>query len=93
MCTLKMRALSYIGAEKITFPPKPDGQTDIQTDRRTDISNYRVASLLKRVKTWMDKLTKRVAEHIALGNLHNKNQLSILKYSTLNVVTNIKTDN
>ena len=37
-----MRDLSYIGAEKITFPPKPDGQTDI----RTDIGNYRVASLL-----------------------------------------------
>ncbi len=34
-----MRALAYIGAEKITFPPKPD--------RRTDISVYRVASLLK----------------------------------------------
>ena len=29
MCTQKMRALSYIGAEKITFPPKPDGHTDI----------------------------------------------------------------
>ncbi len=28
----KLRALSYIGAEKITFPPKPDGQTDIHTD-------------------------------------------------------------
>ncbi len=28
-----MRALSYIGAEKITFIPKPDG--------RTDISNYK----------------------------------------------------
>ena len=27
----KMRALSYIGAEKITFPPKPDRQTDITT--------------------------------------------------------------
>ncbi len=24
MCTQKMRALSYIGAEKITFPPKSD---------------------------------------------------------------------
>ncbi len=46
MCTQKMRALSYIGAEIITFPPKPDGQTDIQTD----ISVYRVASLLK-IKT------------------------------------------
>ncbi len=33
MCTQKMRALSYIGAEKITFPPKPDIQTEyIQTD-------------------------------------------------------------
>ena len=31
MCTQKMRALSYIGAEKITFPPKPDIQTDIHT--------------------------------------------------------------
>ncbi len=48
MCTQKMRALSYIGAEKITFPSKPDIQTDRHTDRRTDISVYRVASLLKR---------------------------------------------
>ena len=31
----KMRALSYIGAEKITFPPKPDRQTDIHTNGRT----------------------------------------------------------
>ena len=44
MCTQKMRALSYIGAEKITFLPKPDIQTYIQ---RTYISVYRVASLLK----------------------------------------------
>ena len=44
MCTQKMRALSCIGAEKITFPPKPDRQTD----RRTDISVYRVALLLKK---------------------------------------------
>ena len=42
-----MRALAYIGAEKITFPPKPDIQTDRQTYRRTDICVYRVASLLK----------------------------------------------
>ncbi len=48
MCTPKMRALSYIGAEKITFPPKPDRQTYRQTYRRTDISVYRVASLLIR---------------------------------------------
>ena len=46
MCTQKMRALSYIGAEKITFPPKPDRQKYRQTYRRTDISVYRVASLL-----------------------------------------------
>ena len=35
MCTQKMRALSYIGVEKIFFPPKPDIQTYIQTDGRT----------------------------------------------------------
>ena len=45
MCTQKMRALSYIGAEKITFPPKPDRHTY----RRTDISVYRVASLLRNI--------------------------------------------
>ncbi len=45
MCTQKMRSLSYMGAEKITFPPKPDIQTDRHTYRRTDISVYRVASL------------------------------------------------
>ncbi len=39
MCTPKMRALSYIGAEKFTFPPKPDRHTY----RRTDISVYGVA--------------------------------------------------
>ena len=47
MCTQKMRALSYIGPEKITVPPKPDIHTYIQTDRRTDICFYRVTSLLK----------------------------------------------
>ncbi len=47
MFTQKMRALSYIGAEKITFPPKPDIHTDIHKYRRTDISVYRVASLQK----------------------------------------------
>ena len=30
----KIGAISQLGAEKITFPPKPDGYTDIQTDRR-----------------------------------------------------------
>ena len=52
MCTQKMRALSYIGAEKITSPPKPDIHTDIytymHTDGRTDIDVYRVASLQKK---------------------------------------------
>ena len=43
ICTKKIGAISQLGAEKITFPPKLDGQTDI----RTDISIYRVASLLK----------------------------------------------
>ena len=40
-------AISQLGAEKITFPPKCDGRTYGRTDIRTDISNYRVASLLK----------------------------------------------
>ena len=35
MCTEKMKALSQLGAEKITFTPKPDGHTDRQTDGRT----------------------------------------------------------
>ncbi len=39
----KIGAISQLGAEKITFPPKPDGHTD----RRTDICFYRVALLLK----------------------------------------------
>ncbi len=36
----KIGAISQLGAEKITFPPKPDGHTDrhrdIQSDRHTD---------------------------------------------------------
>ena len=52
----KIGALSKLGAEKIAFTPNPDIQTDRQTyrqterqtDRRSDISVYRVASLLKR---------------------------------------------
>ncbi len=46
MYTQKMRALSYIGAEKMMFTLKPDRHTY----RPTDISVYRVASLLKNVK-------------------------------------------
>ncbi len=43
----KIGAISQLGAEKITFPPKPDGHTYSQTNRRTDICFYRVALLLK----------------------------------------------
>ncbi len=46
ICTKKIGAISKLGAEIITFPPKPDGQTYSQTDRRTDICFYRVALLL-----------------------------------------------
>ena len=35
----KNRTLSHLGADKIAFPPKPDG--------RVDICNHRVASILK----------------------------------------------
>ncbi len=54
MCTQKMRALSYIGAEKSRFTldltyRHTDRHTYIQTERQTDISVYRVASLLKRL--------------------------------------------
>ena len=54
MCTQKMRALSYIGAEKNNVSPKPR-LTYGHTDRRTDISVYRVALLLK---------AKRSVEHV-----------------------------
>ncbi len=37
--------LSQLKPEKITVPPKPY----IRTDGQTDISNYRVALLLKRI--------------------------------------------
>ncbi len=32
----KIDAISQLGAEKITVPPKPDGHTDIHTERQTD---------------------------------------------------------
>ncbi len=44
----KIEAMSQLWAEKITFAPK----LEIHTDRRTDISVYRVASLLKSVKDY-----------------------------------------
>ena len=53
ICTKKIGAISQLGAEKITFPPKPDRQTDIhidgRTDGRKDICFYREASLQKKV--------------------------------------------
>ena len=48
----KIGPLSKLEAEKITFPPKPDGWTDRQTygrkDGHRDILDYRVASLIKK---------------------------------------------
>ncbi len=40
LCTEKIGYLSQLGAEKIAFPPKLDGQTDGYTmiHRRTDIT-------------------------------------------------------
>ncbi len=35
ICT-KIGAISQLGAEKITFPPKPDGHTDRHTVIQTD---------------------------------------------------------
>ncbi len=32
ICTRKIGVISQLEAEKITFPPKPDGHTDRQTD-------------------------------------------------------------
>ena len=48
MCREKIITLSQLGAEKIAFLPKPGGHTD----GRTDISKYRVASLItkKRIR-------------------------------------------
>ncbi len=36
ICTKKIGAISQLEAEKITFSPKPDRHTYIQTDRQTD---------------------------------------------------------
>ncbi len=48
-----MKALSYIGSEKITFPPKPDRQTDVHMDIRTDI-------MKKNITVMFDFLTMHV---------------------------------
>ena len=57
MCTQKMRALSYLRADKITFPPKHDGQTDGRTYGQ-NICIYRVASLLKNAFIFLVQLGK-----------------------------------
>ncbi len=46
MCTENIRALSHLEAAKNAFFPKPDGHTD----GRTEISSYRLASLLKNMQ-------------------------------------------
>ena len=47
ICTKEIGALSKLGAEKFSFPPKPDIHTDRQTDRQMDICFFKVALLLK----------------------------------------------
>ena len=56
-----------IRGQELTFPPKPDRQTNIRTYGRTfgrtNISNYRVASLLKNmikmnIRTFLVKITE-----------------------------------
>ena len=50
--SISSKALSHLGAKKITFSPKHEKQTDIRTDGHTDgwtdISIYRVALVLKK---------------------------------------------
>ncbi len=36
ICTKKIGAITQLGPRKFAFPPKPEGQTDIQTDIQTD---------------------------------------------------------
>ena len=58
----KFRLLSFIEAEKITFPPK----CDIRTDIKTDISNYGVASLLIKTPIKQFLETEKVTLDIGL---------------------------
>ena len=78
----KNGVISQLGAERITFPPKPDIQTDRQTYRhtykRTDISVYRVASLLK---TYLIKPDDKF--YSILVHLITKNQLNYMKMENL----------
>ncbi len=48
MCTEKNGALTQLGAEKITFPPKHSWQADGHTN-----GIYRVASLLKNTNNYL----------------------------------------
>ncbi len=56
----KIGAISQLGAEKITFPPKPDGHTDIQTyiltDRRTDRYLLLLSSFATKNDIYMSRL-------------------------------------
>ncbi len=66
-----IRAISQLGAEKITFPPNPDGHTD----RRTDICFYRVALLLKK-----DVQTTGNVHHSLAIDYFKKQTISLLEW-------------
>ncbi len=63
ICTEK-RLISLLTAEKIAFPPKPVTRTYRHTDRLTDISSYRGASLLK--TTRLDYSQFRFSEKLSI---------------------------
>ncbi len=85
ICTKKIGAISQLGAEKNTFPPKPGIQKDRQTYRQTDISFYRVALLLKITSLdnnkKMLKLMTLVIQHFFLS----KSSITILLVFTCSV--------
>ena len=69
-----MGALSYKGAKIITFPPKPDGQTDIRTDRRTygkvdKIFFCQICTMDLTVKALEQFGMELVPGHIEFGNI------------------------
>ncbi len=82
MCTQKMRTLSYIEAEKITFPPKPDRQTYRQTDRQTDIQIYRHTDIhtYKHTDIRTDISVYRVALLLKTNLVRQHQSLSEIKY-------------
>ena len=73
----KIKPLSSLQPEKIMFPPKPDRKTDI----RTDISIYRVASLLKRY-------TQKVMDSILGSNNVIAKEIKSLPIAALSDVQN-----